>query len=116
MPIYNGLLVIVSNQSNLNQDLLLMAGYDDTAQAMFAATQFLVKVRGLQSGQQIGVSGKRGGVGTVKIIVMDDAWAAGAGPDGVAVVGPQVMKPSKAGAKKRGARKANAPAKRKKSG
>lgn len=75
---FTGILSIISNQSSLNSDLLLMAGIPDTAQAMFAATQFLVKTRRLNSGQPITVSGEK--VRGVGIIVMHDAIAASPRP------------------------------------
>lgn len=77
MAKYNGILTIISNQSSLDSSLLLMAGIPDTAQAMFAATQFLVKARNLHSGQPIVATGQKGSIGTVSIIVMSDAQAAG---------------------------------------
>lgn len=74
MSNFTGILSIISNQSSLNNNLLLLAGTPDPAQAMFAATQFLVKSRNLNSGQLITVSGKK--ASGVAIIIMDDAQAA----------------------------------------
>lgn len=79
MDIFTGTLSIISNQSSLNGDLLLKAGIPDMAQAMFAATQFLVKIRHLNSGQFIQVTGDKA-VG-FSAIIMQDAQAS---PLGVA--------------------------------
>lgn len=73
MPNFTGTLSIISNQSSLDSDLLLMAGIADTAQAMFAATQFLVKIKKLHSGQFIQVTGNK--VPNLGIIVMQNAMA-----------------------------------------
>lgn len=85
MSDFTGMLSIISNQSSLNNNLLLLTGIPDTAQAMFAATQFLVKTRRLNSGQLITVSGKK--VAGVGIIVMHDARAASQQPFGAAILG-----------------------------
>lgn len=75
MSDFTGRLSIISNQSSLDNDLLLMAGIPDAAQAIFAATQFLVKTKHLSSGQRIIVTGERGTFGDAGIIVMTNAAA-----------------------------------------
>lgn len=81
MATFTGLLSIIGHQSNLDEGatdwLLLMAGISDPAQATFAATQFLVKAKKLHSGQMISVEGSSGTIGTVSIISMTEASAAG---------------------------------------
>jgi hypothetical protein len=86
MSTFTGTLTIISNQSSLDGDLLLKSGIPDTAQAMFAATQFLVKIRKLQPGQLIDVMGQK--VPNISAILMDDARAASVQPLGVAVLNP----------------------------
>ena len=80
MPNFVGQLSILGNQSNLDDGqtdfLLLMAGISDPAQATFAATQFLVKTKKLQSGQNISVQGVSATIGSVSVISMTDASAA----------------------------------------
>lgn len=71
MSIFNGVFLKFDSQSFLNSSLLFMAGFPDPSQAMFAATQFLVKVRNLHSGQSIQVIGTR--TEGVDVIVMQDA-------------------------------------------
>lgn len=111
MPDYNGTLMIISNQSTLDNALLLMAGYPDAAQAMYEATRFLIKDRGLNSGQQIVVTGDKGTINTVSIIVLTDAHAAGvqpfnaltfgvAAPTTEAAAAEKAKKPTAKGAKK----------------
>lgn len=74
MDIFTGTLSIISHQSSLGTDLLMKAGIADPTQAMFAATQFLVKIKKLQSGQFIQVTGDR--VPNVGIIIMQNAQPA----------------------------------------
>jgi hypothetical protein len=108
MPNYTGTLMIISNQSTLDNSLLLKAGYPDPAQAMYEATRFLIKDRGLGSGQQIVVTGVKGTVGTASVISMSDAHAAGPPqPDALlpniaadTVETNTAAKPKKPGAKK----------------
>lgn len=75
MSMFTGILKIIGSQSSLNDSLLLRAGIPDAAQAIAAATQFLVKTRHLSSGQMIRVDGQAGTIGTVHIISMTDAQA-----------------------------------------
>jgi hypothetical protein len=77
MPDFTGRLTVINSQSSLDNDLLLRAGIADPTQAIFAATQFLLKTKHLVSGQTIVVTGDRGSFGAVSIIVMTDAQAAG---------------------------------------
>ena len=105
MANFNGQLSIIGNQSNLDDGitdfLLVMANDTDPAHAIFSATQFLVKVRKLQSGQMINVIGTSHS-NPMSIIAMTDASAAGpeaalaAGFESVAVGGA-----AKAGGKKK---------------
>lgn len=76
MPTFTGQLSIIGNQSNLDHgpdSLLVLAGEPDPAKAIFAATQFLVKIKKLHSGQMINVDGTRRTSGSVSIIAMTDA-------------------------------------------
>ena len=85
MSTFTGTLSIISNQSSLDGDLLLKAGIPDTAQAIFAATQYLVKIKKLQSGQFIQVTGQK--VPNISAILMQSARAS-ASPFGVAAHNP----------------------------
>ena len=80
MAKFNGQLSIIGNQSNLDDGitdfLLVMANDPDPAHAIFSATQFLVKVRKLQSGQMINVIGTSHSK-PMSVIAMTDASAAG---------------------------------------
>ena len=81
MPTFTGQLSIIGHQSNLDDNttdwLLLKAGIADPAQATFAATQFLVKVKKLHSGQIINVMGSAASIGSVSVISMTNASPAG---------------------------------------
>src|ERR1043165_2228899 len=80
MAKFNGQLSVIGNQSNLDDGttdfLLVMANDPDPAHAIFSATQFLVKVRKLQSGQMINVFGTSHS-NPISVIAMTDASAAG---------------------------------------
>jgi hypothetical protein len=80
MANFNGRLTVINSQSSLDNDLLLLAGFSDATQAIFAATQFLLKTKNLVSGQQIIVTGDQGSFGDISVIVMMDAQAAGPQP------------------------------------
>lgn len=80
MPDFKGRLTVINGQSSLNNDLLLRAGLPDATQAIFAATQFLLKTVGLISGQAIIVTGNKGSLGDVSVIVMTSARADPAQP------------------------------------
>lgn len=80
MSEFFGRLSIIGSQSSLDNDLLLRAGIPDAAQAVFAATQFLVKSRNFSSGQMIIVTGEKGSFGDAGIIVMTNARADPAQP------------------------------------
>lgn len=74
MSTFTGTLSIISHQSSLGTNLLMKAGIPDPTQAIFAATQFLVKIRRLQSGQFIKVIGNQ--IPNANIIIMQDAQPA----------------------------------------
>jgi hypothetical protein len=110
MATFTGTLSIIGHQSNLDDGatdwLLLRAGLSDPAQATFAATQFLVKEKKLHSNQTINVQGSSGTIGTVSIISMTDASAAGpeaAFNESFALSG--AVAPPRAGAGKKGSNK-----------
>ena len=90
MPDFKGRLTVIGNQSTLDDlnstddSLLLRAGIPDPTQAIFAATQFLLKTKKLVPGQMIIVTGSKGTFGQVSIIVMTDARADAAQPLSVA--------------------------------
>ena len=105
MAKFNGQLSIIGNQSNLDDGitdfLLVMANDPDPAHAIFSATQFLVKVRKLQSGQMINVFGTSHS-NPMSIIAMTDASAGG--PEAALAAGFEsvaVGAPSKSGGKKK---------------
>ena len=107
MAVFNGQLSIIGNQSNLDAAaadfLLVMAGISDPAQAIFAATQFLVKVRKLHSGQMINVTGSSGSTGTVSIISMTDASPAA--PEAALAAGFESVTASRSATAKKKSRK-----------
>lgn len=75
MADFSGRLTVINSQSSLDNDLLLRAGIPDATQAIFAATQFLLKTKKLLPGQMIKVTGDKGTFGSVSVIVMSDARA-----------------------------------------
>jgi hypothetical protein len=81
MPEFKGRLTVINGQSTLDDlnstddSLLLRAGIPDPTQAIFAATQFLLKTKKLVPGQMIVVTGNKGTFGQVSVIVMTDAQA-----------------------------------------
>lgn len=122
MANFSGRLTVINSQSSLDNDLLLRAGIPDATQAIFAATQFLLKSRNLNPGQMIIVTGDRGTFGNVGVIVMTDAHAASEQPFTVtasvstaAAKSPSGGKAAKSGAKKVGAAKGSKKAGGKKS-
>jgi hypothetical protein len=86
MPDFKGRLTVINSQSTLDDlnstddSLLLRAGIPDPTQAIFAATQFLLKTKKLVPGQMIVVTGSKGTFGQVSVIVMTDARADTAQP------------------------------------
>jgi len=120
MPNYTGILSIIGSQSYLDgavDGLLVMEGYSDVGTGSIAATQFLVRIKHLQSGQFIGVDGKHGSVGTVSIIVFRDAWPAGGDAErmeAVAAVAVAVKKRKPAAKKKPAAKESTKAETRKK--
>lgn len=115
MADFSGRLTVINSQSSLDNDLLLRAGIPDATQAIFAATQFLLKTKKLISGQKIIVTGDKGSFGDVSVIVMTDAradasqpFAAAASDLAFAAASPSTRKTTKtrrAGSKKPGAAK-----------
>lgn len=121
MADFSGRLTVINSQSSLDNDLLLRAGIPDATQAIFAATQFLLKSRSLNPGQMIIVTGDRGTFGNVGVIVMTDArgasgpFAVTASVSAAAAKSSSGRKAAKSGAKKAGAAKGSKKAGGKKS-
>lgn len=119
MPDFKGRLTVINSQSTLDDlnstddSLLLRAGIPDPTQAIFAATQFLLKTKKLVPGQMIVVTGSKGTFGQVGVIVMTDARPDAAQPFAVtasdlaltagSAPAPGVKKSRRAGSKKGGA-------------
>ena len=111
MPDFPGRFTVVNSQSNLDNDLLLRAGFPDATQAIMEATRFLLKTKQLIPGQQIIVRGQRGTFGGVSIIVMTDARADVSQPFGFTVAAAATAKSVNArmeGSKKAGSKKSAA--------
>ena len=100
MPEFPGRLIVINGQSNLDNDLLVRAGFPDATQAIAAATQFLLKTRKLLSGQSIIVTGNKGSFGDISVIVMTDARADGAQPFAFGLEAVSTTKTRRAGANK----------------
>ena len=104
MPDFPGRLTVINGQSSLNNDLLLRGtSSSDVTQAIANATQFLLKTKGLVSGQQIIVTGTRGSFGNLSVIGMTNARPDPSQPFAFALlegVSPATTKRRRAGAKK----------------
>ena len=85
MPVIMGTLSISGSHSTLRPQnaLLLRSGFPDANQAAAAATSFIVKVKGLEDGAEVTVTGTPGTVGTQPTIIMSDIRASAQGTSGV---------------------------------
>jgi hypothetical protein len=72
MDKFTGILAINGDQSSLNGNLLVKAGISDPAQAISAATAYLLN-NGFHNGSFIIVLGTQGSVGNVNVIIMSSA-------------------------------------------
>jgi hypothetical protein len=117
MPDFPGRLTVINGQSSLNNDLLLRGtSSSDVTQAIANATQFLLKTKGLMSGQQIIVTGTRGSFGNLSVIGITNARPDPSQPFAFALteaVSPTTTKRRRAGAKKSKSRAGKSSAKKK---
>ncbi|MCA1578644.1 MAG: hypothetical protein LC794_14915 [Acidobacteria bacterium] len=105
MPDFPGRLTVINGQSNLDNDLLVRPGFSDPAQAIAAATQFLLKTKQLISGQKIIVTGDKGSFGDISIIVMTNAQPDPSQPFAFGLETVSTTKTQRAGANKSGSAK-----------